>query len=219
VGEQLGGFHSARILLNSVDFHEIEQYQRAGCWESATQVLARAAAGLEASGADFLVLCTNTMHKVAPQIEAGVGIPLLHIADATAGVAREAGLERVGLLGTRFTMEEDFYRGRLEHCHGLTVTIPEARGREAVHRIIYDELCLGRVSEASREVYRQISAELIEGGAEAIILACTEISMLLKESDVSIPLLDTAAIHARAAALLALESSPAQQASGTRSGS
>lgn len=204
VGRQLGGLHSAKILLYSVDFHAIEQLQQAGDWQHAGELLADAARSLEQAGADFLVLCTNTMHKVAPRIEAATSIPLLHIADATAKRVRAAGLKCVGLLGTRFTMEQEFYRGRLEREHGLSVLVPEATDRELVHRVIYDELCLGRTAEASRSEYQRIVAGLTDRGAQGVILGCTEIGLLLCQDDSRLPLFDTAQIHATEAALAAL---------------
>lgn len=202
--ERLGGLHSAKILLHSVDFDEIERLQHGGEWQKAGQLLAGAAQRLESIGAECLVLCTNTMHKVAPQIEAAVSIPLLHIADATGERISAAGLEEVGLLGTRFTMEQDFYRSRLENRHGLDVTVPPERDREIVHRLIYEELCRGRVLEASRSEFRRIAEGLVDRGCAGIILGCTEIGLVLRPSDTSIPLFDTAAIHAERAALFAL---------------
>ncbi len=200
IKERLGGLHSAKLVLYSVDFHEIEQLQHAGNWQEAGALLADAARVLEAAGADFLVLCTNTMHKVAPAIEAAVSIPLLHIADATADQIRQAGLSSVGLLGTRFTMEQDFYRERLQQRHGLNVLIPEQDDREIVHRVIYDELCLGTVTDAAREDYRRIIGNLVARGAQAVILGCTEISLLVGQQDAPVPLFDTTSIHARHAA-------------------
>jgi len=205
VRDRLGGLHSARILLYSVDFHEIERLQHLGDWEAAGTALASAARALTVAGADFLVLCTNTMHKVAPAIEAAVPIPLLHIADPTAAAIRAQGLRRVGLLGTRFTMEEDFYRRRLEADHGLEVHVPTEADRESIHRIIYEELCLGRIVPASRAEYRRIIAGLVTRGAEAIILGCTEISLLVSAEDATVPLFDTTARHAHAAALRSLD--------------
>ena len=204
VGERLGGLHSAKIALYSVDFHEIEEFQHAGRWSEAGAILVAAARGLQRAGADFLVLCTNTMHKVAPQLEAAVDIPLLHIADATATRIKTAGLGRLGLLGTRFTMEEEFYRGRLEDRHGLEILVPAAEQRATVHRIIYDELCRGSVLEESRAVYQQIVSGLIHQGAEGVILGCTEIGLLLRPQDADAPLFDTAEIHAEEAARYAL---------------
>lgn len=203
VAERLGGLHSARLLLYSVDFAEIERLQHAGDWESAGHVLGDAARALQAGGAELLVICANTMHCVADAIEAAAGLPVLHIADAAADAVRAAGLTRVGLLGTRFTMEQPFYRERLER-HGLDVLLPDAVQREHVHRVIYDELCRGRVEPASREAYRAIIAALVERGAQAVILGCTEIGLLVRPEDATVPLFDTAALHARAAALAAL---------------
>jgi len=204
VKERLGGLHSAKLILYSVDFHDIERLQQAGDWETAGTVLAGAARSLEAAGADFLVLCTNTMHKVADRIEAAVAIPLVHIADPTAVAIKQAGHTTVGLLGTRFTMEQAFYRERLSERHGLHVLVPNAEDREVVHRIIFDELCLGTVRSESRSAYRDIMARLAWQGAEAIILGCTEISLLVSQEDSRVPLFDTTALHARAAAEAAL---------------
>jgi len=204
IKERLGGLHSARIVLYSVDFEEIEQLQHAGDWSAAGMRLAEIARRLQHAGADFLVLCTNTMHRVAPAIEAAVDIPLLHIADPTAEAIRNAGHSTVGLLGTRFTIEEQFYRERLRERHGLGVITPSATDTEATHRIIYDELCLGTVKPESRAVYRRVMADLAQRGAEAIILGCTEISLLVGAEDSPVPLFDTTAIHARAAAEAAL---------------
>ncbi len=200
VRDRLGGLHSAKIVLLSVDFHEVELLQRDGRWEEAGRLLAEGAHSLELAGADFLVLCTNTMHKVAPAIEAAVSIPLLHIADATAAEIRRLGLKTVGLLGTRFTMEQDFYRDRLEKRHGIHVIVPEEQDREIVHRVIYEELCLGKTVEASRTHFRRIMKQLAASGAEAIVLGCTEIPMLVGPADSPVPLFDTTAIHARGAA-------------------
>ena len=205
VGERLGGLHSARILLYSVDFQEIETLQQTGRWEESGELLASAARTLQAGGAHFVVLCTNTMHRVAPAIEAAVSIPLLHIADATAERIRTDGVQRVGLLGTRFTMAEDFYRGRLVGEHGLEVLVPPEPDRDTVHRIIYDELCHGRVVEDSRAEYRRIVSDLAARGAEGVILGCTEIGLLIGASDAPVPLYDTAQIHAARAAAYALD--------------
>jgi len=204
VKARLGGLHSARVVLYSVDFHEIEALQRSGDWAAAGRLLADAARALEAAGADFLVLCTNTMHKVAADIEAAVGIPLLHIADPTAVAIRQAGLSTVGLLGTRFTMEQAFYRDRLVERHGLRVLVPDDADREVVHRVIYEELCLGVTAPSSRAAYRRIMADLVARGAQAIVLGCTEISLLVGADDAAVPLFDTTALHARAAAEEAL---------------
>lgn len=211
VKERLGGLHSARVVLYSVDFHEIERLQHSGDWDAAGEVLAEAARSLERAGADFLVLCTNTMHKVALSIEAAVAIPLLHIADATGAEIRRAGHTVVGLLGTRFTMEQAFYRDRLRDLHGLQVLVPGEPDRREVHRVIYDELCLGVTKAASRAEYRRIMRELVNQGAQAIILGCTEISLLVGPQDSSVPLFDTTAIHAIAAVEAALGAGEAAQ--------
>ena len=208
VKERLGGLHSARIVLYSVDFHDIERLQHAGLWEEAGAALAAAACALEAAGADCVVLCTNTMHKVAPAIEATIGVPFLHIADPTAAAVKQAGIRRIGLLGTRFTMEEDFYRGRLATKHGLEVLVPDTAGRETVHRVIYDELCLGQVLEPSRHAFRKIIAELVERGAEGVILGCTEIAMLVSPEDSPVPVFDTTELHAISAVDFALQTIP-----------
>lgn len=204
VRERLGGLHSAQIVLWSVDFQEIERLQMRGDWEAAGEMMADAARRVAAAGADFLVLCTNTMHKVAPAIEAATPLPLLHIADPTGEAIRHAGFRRVGLLGTRFTMEQDFYRARLRDRHGLEVLVPEAEDRERVHRIIYDELCRGEIRPDSRASYASVMAGLVERGAEGIVLGCTEIALLVGPADGTVPLFDTTALHARAAAERAL---------------
>ena len=204
IKERLGGLHSAKLILYSVDFHDIERLQHAGEWVAAGRFLAEAARSLQSAGAEFLVLCTNTMHKVASTIEGAVGIPLLHIADPTALKIREAGYSKVGLLGTRFTMEEGFCIGRLQEHHGLQVVVPKLEDREIVHRVIYEELCLGKVLPQSRGEYRRVIADLKGQGAQAIILGCTEISLLVNPEDAEIPLFDTTRIHARSAAEWAL---------------
>lgn len=203
VRERLGGLHSAKLVLHSVDFAEIEALQRAGDWDAAGAQLADAARGLRLAGAEAIVVCTNTMHLVAPAIEAAVDIPLLHITDATAQRIRAAGLTRVALLGTRFTMEQAFYRERIEAA-GIAVLTPDAAQRERVHRVIYGELCLGRILDASRDDYHAIMTDLVARGAQGVILGCTEISLLVGEGDASVPLFDTARIHAEAAADWAL---------------
>jgi aspartate racemase len=200
---RLGGLHSAKIVLYSVDFHEIEQWQRAGDWDAAGQSLGQVASALQSAGADFLVLCTNTMHKVAPAIEAAVSIPLLHVVDPTASDIRAAGFHKVGLLGTRFTMEQAFYTDRLKQC-GLQVITPDQEHRDIVHRVIYEELCLGVIRDESRDIYRRVMTDLVEQGAQAIILGCTEIAMLVSANDATVPLFDTTSIHARKAAQMAL---------------
>ena len=204
VKEKLGGLHSAKSVMYSVDFAEIETLQHAGRWEEATQDMIEAARHVEAGGADFLIICTNTMHKMADEVEAAIGIPLLHIADATAEVIKAQGLNKIGLLGTKFTMEEDFYRGRLVEKHGLDVFIPEADDREIVHRVIYDELVLGEIKLQSREQYKQIIEKLIAAGAQGITLGCTEIGLLVKDEDSRVPLFDTTYIHAVSAVEMAL---------------
>ncbi|MER5208377.1 aspartate/glutamate racemase family protein [Streptomyces sp. NPDC002825] len=196
--DRLGGLHSARCVLYSVDFAEIEQLQVQGRWAEAGEILAAAARSLEAAGADMVLICTNTMHKVADQVEAAVSVPLLHLADATAEAVRASGLHRVGLLGTAFTMEQDFYRGRLE-AGGLTVRVPDAAGRAEVHRVIYEELCLGVVREESRAAYQTVIKDLVAGGAEGIILGCTEIELLIGPGDSPVPVFPTARLHAEAA--------------------
>ncbi|HLU00228.1 MAG TPA: aspartate/glutamate racemase family protein [Burkholderiaceae bacterium] len=205
IKSRLGGLHSAKLLLYSVDFHDIEQLQRAGQWEEAAELLADAAQKLEQAGAQGLVLCTNTMHKVAPQLESAVRIPLLHIADPTAAAIKTAGLTHVGLLGTRFTMEQDFYRARLEAQHGLHVLIPDENDRTVVHDIIYQELCQGIIREDSRASYLDIIERLRADGAQAVILGCTEISLLVEPQHVVLPLFDTTQLHAVHAAMWMLE--------------
>jgi len=195
VREKLGGLHSAKLVLYSVDFAEIERLQHTGDWATAGHVLADAAQALERAGAEALVLCTNTMHRVLDVIEPAIRIPVVHIADATARRIRAAGIAKVGLLATRFTMEQDFYRGRLER-NGLSVLVPDAGERAEVHRIIYDELCLGVIRESSRDTYRGIMASLVGRGAEGLILGCTEIGLLVGADDTNVPVFDTTRIHA-----------------------
>jgi len=203
---RLGGFHSAKCVLYSVDFAEIEDLQRGQKWPEMAHILSRAAKNVEAAGADFIVLCTNTMHKVAPDIESAVRIPLLHIADATAKKICAHGLRRIGLLGTRFTMEEDFYKGRLSRTHGLDVLVPDPPDRQAVHRVIFQELVVGRIEQASHKQLLVIIEGLARSGAEGVILGCTELGLLVKEKDSPVPLFDTTRIHAEAAVDFALES-------------
>jgi len=204
VRARLGGLHSARCVLWSVDFAEIEPLQQQGNWDEAAEKLIAAARSVAAAGADFVVLSTNTMHKVADRMEAALAIPLLHIADATARTIQAEGLGKVGLLGTRFTMEEDFYKGRLVEEHGLEVLTPTDREQDLIHRVIYDELCLGRVEPSSRARYREVIDSLVRRGAQGIILGCTEIGLLITEGDAAVPLFDTTRIHAVAAVELAL---------------
>ena len=198
VQARLGGLHSAPLILHSVDFAGIEQLQRAGDWDAAGAQLAQAARGLQAAGAQALLICANTMHKVAPAIEAAVQIPLLHVVDAAAAAARRAGVRRVGLLGTRFTMEQPFYVERLQQ-QGLTVLLPDADDRAMVHRVIYEELCQGRLLARSRDDYRRVMAALVAQGAAGIILGCTEIALLVGAGDAAVPLFDTTELHAQAA--------------------
>lgn len=204
VKAQLGGLHSAKIILYSVDFADIEHLQATDQWDAAGAMLADVAQKLERAGANALVLCTNTMHKVADAMSQAVSIPLLHITDPTAQAIKDAGLNKVGLLGTRFTMEQDFYRGRLQDQHGLTVLTPPPPDRELVHQIIYQELCLGQVKDSSRQAYLRVIGDLQQQGAQAIILGCTEIAMLVQPQHCALPLFDTTALHAHSAALWAL---------------
>lgn len=204
VKARLGGLHSAKIVLYSVDFQEIEALQHQDDWAAAGMALAQAGQALEVAGADFLVICTNTMHKVEPAIAAAISIPVLHIADATAAAIQAQGIRTVGLLGTQFTMEQAFYKARLSEQHGLNVLIPEKGDRATIHRIIYDELCLGNVKPASRDAYLTIIQKLQQQGAEAIIAGCTEIPLLINQADLTLPLFDTTALHAMAAVDYAL---------------
>jgi aspartate racemase len=203
VREQLGGLHSARCVLGSVDFADIEELQVRGQWEAAGQILSAAAMGLEAAGAELLLICTNTMHKVAEQVQASVGIPLLHIADVAADAVTSAGVGTVGLLGTAFTMEQPLYRDRLV-SHGLAVLTPSADDRAQVHRIIYDELCLGVIREESRQIYREVIRRLASAGADGVILGCTEIELLISTEDSPIPIFPTTRLHAQAAVAASL---------------
>ncbi len=203
--ERLGGHHSAPILLHSVDFDQIERCQRAGRWDEMAEILGGAAAGLAGAGADFLIIATNTMHRLAGEISAMSGLDVLHIADPTAVALKAAGVCRVALLGTRYTMEQDFYRGRLEAMHGLDVIVPCEADRSDVHRIIYDELCLGQIAPSSRAVYQAVIERLRGQGAEAVILGCTEITMLIAPGDSVLPVYDTTAMHAAAAVDLAID--------------
>ena len=199
VARERGGLSSARLLLHSVDFAQIVALQKSGEWDAAGALLADISRGLERAGAEGLLLATNTMHRVAPQIEAATRLPLLHIADATGAAIRAAGLVKVGLIATAFTMEQDFYKGRLSDKYGLDVVVPGTSDRAEIHRIIYDELCQNVITDDSRRIYRRIMAELVAQGAQAIILGCTEIGLLIGADDVSVPVFDTAAIHVEAA--------------------
>jgi aspartate racemase len=205
VKAHLGGLHSAQSLMYSVDFAEIEMLQQQGRWNDAATVLIDAAQRLERGGAECVVLCTNTMHKVADAIQAAITIPLLHIADPTAAAIRRTGMKTVGLLGTRFTMEHDFYKGRLVHKHGLNVIVPEASDREIIHDIIYRELCLGEIKASSKQQYITVMQRLIAAGAEGIILGCTEIGLLIHAGDSQVPLFDTTRLHAVAAVEFSLQ--------------
>jgi aspartate racemase len=203
--ERLGGLHSARSLMFSFDFAEIEELQHAGNWEEATRRMVAAGQSLERGGADFLMICTNTMHKMAKEVQDGVEVPLLHIADPTGQAIKAQGLIKIALLGTKYTMEQDFYKGRLQSEFGLEVIIPDEADRQIVHDIIYDELCVGVVKEDSRQKYQQIIQRLKTQGAEGVILGCTEIMMLIQQSGTDLPVFDTTRIHAETAVDLALQ--------------
>ena len=199
VKAKLGGLHSAKILMFSLDFAEIEKLQSQGKWDQAGEILIRAAQGLEKGGADFILICTNTMHKLAGDIQQNISIPLLHIADATGLEIKKTTIKKIGLLGTKFTMEQDFYKGRLKDQFGFEVLIPDAADRQMVHDVIYRELCLGTIQSASKEKYKKIIDRLVAKGAEGVILGCTEISLLINQKDSLVPLFDTTKIHAAAA--------------------
>ncbi|MCB8966488.1 MAG: aspartate/glutamate racemase family protein [Ardenticatenaceae bacterium] len=205
VKQRRGGLHSAKCLLYSFDFHEIEQLQQQENWEAATAMMVQAAQQVERGGADLLIICTNTMHKMANEVQAAIHIPLLHIADATAQAIQAQGLHRIGLLGTNYTMEQDFYKGRLVTQHGLEVLTPPAPARQVVHDVIYDELCLGITKADSRTRYREIIADLAARGAEGIIFGCTEIGLLVNQADSPVPVFDTTQIHAETAVAFALQ--------------
>ncbi len=205
VKERLGGFHSAKCVMYSVDFEEIERFQHQGDWDAATEVMVDAARRVERGGADLLLICTNTMHMMAEAVEESVDIPLLHIVDVTAEAIHARGQKAVGLLGTRFTMEQDFYRGRLQDRHGISVLIPEEEERKVIHGILYNELCLGEIRSASRDMFRRIIDGLAARGAEGVILGCTEIPLIVNQEDYELPLYDTTALHARAAVIRALD--------------
>ena len=203
--QKLGGFHSSKSILYSVDFEEIERLQHQGKWDELTELMVRAAQSLEKAGAELVVICTNTMHKMADDVQASITIPLLHIADATAEQIQLQNLQTVGLLGTKFTMEQDFYKGRLSEKFGLKVLIPSDDEREIVHSVIYDELCMGQTKESSRAEYIRIINNLVDRGAQGIILGCTEIPLLIKQRDVPVPIFDTTTIHAKHAVEEALK--------------
>jgi aspartate racemase len=204
INKRLGGLHSAKIILNSVDFEEIEHCQKSGEWERAGEILADCASSLERAGADFILICTNTMHKVVKQIESRVEIPVLHIADATALAIQNAKIKKVGLLGTSYTMEQNFYKQRVED-NGIEVLIPEKAAREEVNTIIFNELCHGKIESSSREYYKSVIVDMVEQGAEGIVLGCTEIGLLIKTEDAPVPVFDTTYIHAIKAVEKALE--------------
>jgi aspartate racemase len=205
INRKLGGHHSAKSIMVSVDFEEVKHYQHIGEWEKATGLMIEGAQQVERGGADFLLICTNTMHKMADDVQKAIDIPLIHIADATAQTIKNAGLTRIGLLGTAFTMGEEFYKGRLSSRHGLEVVVPDQEDRQLVHDIIYRELCLGKIVTASKRVYQQIIEKLIDKGCQGVILGCTEISLLIKQEDIAVPLFDTTALHAEAAVAYALK--------------
>ena len=207
VRQRLGGVHSAKSVMVSVDFGEIEALQVSGRWDEAARMMVQAALQVERGGADFLIICTNTMHRMADEVSQAISIPLLHIADATAEQVRQRGFQRVGLLGTRYTMEEDFYKGRLESKYGLEVLVPQQAGRDVVHRIIYDELVVGVIKPESKQAYLQVIQALAEQGTQGVILGCTEIGLLVKEANSPLPLFDTTLIHAQAAVEYALQES------------
>ena len=201
---ELGGLHSAKVLLYSVDFAEIEEYQTKGEWDKSAEVLAEAAQNLEKAGAGFIIICTNTMHKVATEIQKKISIPIIHIAEATADALKENGIEKVGLLGTKYTMTQEFYKSKLIEA-GIEVVIPDEAGVTVVNDIIYNELCLGIISEESKKKFVNIIKQLEKAGAQGVILGCTEIGLLIQQKDVEIPVFDTTQIHATKAALLAIE--------------
>ena len=201
--KELGGLHSAKVLLYSVDFAEIEEYQAKGEWDKSAEVLSAAAVNLEKAGADFIVICTNTMHKVAPEIQKHISIPIIHIAEATADELKKNGISRVGLLGTKYTMTQEFYKNKLIEA-GIEVVIPDSEGVEVVNNIIYNELCLGIISEESKKKYIDIIGELENKGAQGVILGCTEIGLLIQQADVTLPVFDTTFIHAKKAAMYAI---------------
>lgn len=205
VKEKLGGLHSAKSLMYSLDFDLIEKLQQQEKWDELTSIMIKAAQDLEKGGADFVLICTNTMHKMAEDVQDNINIPLLHIADTTAERIKEKSLKKVGLLGTNFTMEKDFYKGRLTNKYGLEVIVPKKEDRQIIHQIIYQELCLGEIKSSSRDQYVKILNKLVDSGAEAVILGCTEIPLLVHQEDVNIPLFDTTSIHAETAVEYALK--------------
>jgi aspartate racemase len=204
VKQALGGLHSAKVCLYSVDFHEIEQLQHQGKWAETADILAKAAQAVEAGGADVFLICTNTMHKVAAEVQAAVNIPMIHIADATAKGLIAGGITKVGLLGTAFTMQQEFYKGRLTSEFGIEVFVPNTEQQVMVHEVIYQELCLGEINLASKQKYLEVIQDLYNQGAQAVILGCTEITLLVQQKDTQVPLYDTTAIHAQSAVAVAL---------------
>jgi aspartate racemase len=205
VNERLGGLHSAKCILYSVDFAECREIQQSKGWDELTKILIDAAQRLEAAGADLVLICTNTMHKLVPEIQRQIHVPILHIADATAEKALGKGLKKVGLLGTKMTMEEEFYKGRIGERFGIDVLVPDKDERDFIERVIFDELCVGKMNGSSKMRLKEIIQKLVENGAEGIILGCTEIPLLIKQEDVSVPVFDTAEIHAKAAVEFALK--------------
>ncbi len=205
IKEKLGGWHSSKCLMYSVDFDEIEQLQHKGEWTKLTQLMVDAAMRLEMGGAECILLCTNTMHKMAEEVQKAISIPLIHIVDASGEEIKSMGLRAVGLLGTKFTMEEDFYKGRLSEKFGLRVIVPNEHDRQVIHNVIYDELCLGKINPASKEEFKRIIVQLEREGAQGIVLGCTEIPLLIKQSDVKLPIFDTTKIHAKAGVKFSLE--------------
>ncbi|PHC43790.1 aspartate racemase [Bacillus toyonensis] len=204
IKSKLGGLHSAKCLINSVDFEEIERFQSNGDWDGAGEVLGNAAYSLQKGGADFIIICTNTMHKVLEKIKENINIPVLHIADTTAKEIKRKGIQTIGLLGTKYTMEQDFYKSRIEE-NNIKVIVPVEKNREKLNEIIYTELCLGKITSQSREYYKRVIEELVQKGAQGIILGCTEIGLLIKQEDVLVPIFDTTFIHAMEAVNVALE--------------
>ncbi|MFT7178835.1 MAG: aspartate racemase [Oceanospirillaceae bacterium] len=204
VKQALGGLHSAKVCLYSVDFHEIEQLQHQGKWAETADILAKAAQAVEAGGADVFLICTNTMHKVATEVQAAVNIPMIHIADATAKGLLAGGITKVGLLGTAFTMQQEFYKGRLTCEFGIEVLVPNTEQQVMVHEVIYQELCLGEINLASKQKYLEVIQDLYNQGAQAVILGCTEMTLLVQQKDTQVPLYDTTAIHAQSAVAIAL---------------
>ncbi|HCH32800.1 MAG TPA: aspartate racemase [Oceanospirillaceae bacterium] len=205
IKQALGGLHSAKICLYSVDFHDIEQLQQQGKWAETAMILAKAAQAVEAGGADLFLICTNTMHKVAAEVQAVVNIPMVHIADATAKHLLADGVTKVGLLGTAFTMQQDFYKGRLTQGFGIDVLVPNVAQQHMVHEVIYQELCLGHINQESKQKYLAVIQDLFDQGAQAVILGCTEITLLVQQQDTTVPLYDTTAIHAQSAVVAALD--------------